>query len=258
MHLSIQHFFHTAKGSAFIILDGFRYVLRSGWIKKYIAASIVLNFISFLLTILIVFLSVNQLAFYLLQELQITTDIFLASFIQALVFVIALVIGVISFTTISSIISAPVWGLISERLIDEQAKNTSSIEMVKRTWIGEISYTASFQSKRLLLIASILLLSLPLNLIPIAGQILFSTINLIQLVVITGLDLFDPIWSKSAVKFRTRLKTIIMHPAKYWPFLLIAGTLSSIPVLNILTMPICITAAILLEVNPEHTQKRLK
>lgn len=102
-----------------------------------------------------------------------------------------------------------------------------------------------FELKKLLLTLVIGLPALLLNLIPGAGSILATIAGIALGATIACLDFFDPPLERRRLRFRTKLDFVRRHLPASAGFGLICLGLVSIPLFNLLAVPICITAGTL-------------
>lgn len=116
-------------------------------------------------------------------------------------------------------------------------------EIVHRTFSEDLVASLKYELKKLVIVLGIAILSFFLNLIPVVGNALYAILNTFQIIVITGLDSFEPSLVKLNLRFRDKVKEIVKRPKELWVFLFVIGILGNIPILNILLIPINIIAA---------------
>jgi CysZ protein len=226
------------------LFRGISYVRTNRWIWNYIYTAILLNLLVFIGMVILLAQTVVSFVDWLLVTFSLDAGSTVYVFIQILGTLLALFIGVVLFSTLSSIVNAPVYSIMTDRLIKEKG-GISHTSYKERGAIAEIFLAIGLEIKKLILIISIFIMTLLFNILPGIGQVVFILINGLQLILITGIDLFEPLVAKKQLTFRRKVIHIIRNPLKFWPFLLVAGAICAVPVVNIVTIPICIVAAVL-------------
>lgn len=212
---------------------------------NYFLLLIFLNILVFSLLLLFItrFLGDIYADFILRLQLNLAPALFI--FGQLLIFIIVFAILVLLFNVFSNIISAPIYGHLAESIADEMNINYKVPRSQKNQEWVDFKNSLNFQSKRLLATLIIFLITLPLNFIPIIGQMGFFLLNPLQIIIFTGIDFFDPVLAREGLGFRKKVGFVLTR-IYLWPFLLITGLLASIPVVNLITIPLGIISAILI------------
>lgn len=117
--------------------------------------------------------------------------------------------------------------------------------------LGELWRAVQFEGKKLLLAVTLWLLSLLLLLIPVAGALLYSGAGAALGATIACLDFFDGPLERRRLGFRAKLAVIRRLLPASASFGLVAFALVSIPVVNLLAIPLCVTAGNLLVIEHE-------
>lgn len=215
------------------------YALIHPWVWPYYLILLAINFLSFAFAVLIVFTAGNSLIQTLLFNISAgQPNSIVTAIIGLLTFLLSLILAILLFGFISSIVSAPIYAAFGDAL----RKKSGFEPAVKLSWIKLTLGELGFEFKKIFLVVILLILSLPLNLIPVIGQGLYSVFGLIQVITLTGIDLLHPYFSTTADTFRSQLNYVLRHPAELWPLLLVAGSLGVIPVINLFTIPLAIVA----------------
>jgi CysZ protein len=111
--------------------------------------------------------------------------------------------------------------------------------------LRDLGRAVSFELKKLLLVAVVALLLVLVNLLPVAGTII-STAGWIALgVVIACLDFFDYPLERRLLSFRGKLGVIRQAMPASAGFGLVCLGLVSIPLVNLLSIPVCVVAGTL-------------
>jgi len=222
---------------------GVAYILKNKWVIKYIALAVFLNILTFIALIAFSFWISSSFSDFILSVFTDNQNGLLSGlqFLLSLIFWGVLVFIFIQlFAAISSIVNAPVYSILTSKVIE---KEFPEIDFPKSSIFTEIWLALLFEIKKLSISFGFLIFSLILNLIPLIGPIVFLILNLFQLFLISGLDVFEPYHSLSKFTFRRRIGEIISRPLLYSPFLLICGFIAAVPIVNIFLIPISIVAA---------------
>jgi CysZ protein len=106
----------------------------------------------------------------------------------------------------------------------------------------EIWRALLFEGKKLALALSVWALSLLLLLIPVAGGVIYAAVGLLLGAIISGLDFFDGPQERRRRSFRQKLGTIWATLPGSLSFGFVAFGLVSIPLVNLLAIPLCVAA----------------
>jgi CysZ protein len=158
------------------------------------------------------------------------------------------------------VLGSPWYGRLSEELeeiITGRKLPTTTLNV--RIVLYDMSRALQFELKKLLFVASIGLPGLLLNLIPGVGTLLGTTVGIGLGATVSCLDFFDGPQERRRRRFRAKLATVrALLPASLG-FGLLAFFLVSIPLVNLLALPLCVTAGTMLvcERAPEVLQEEL-
>ncbi|NTU79588.1 MAG: hypothetical protein HGA45_09320 [Chloroflexales bacterium] len=141
------------------------------------------------------------------------------------------------------VLGAPWYGQLSEEL---EGILTGHVQRPDRLTAGTVAYdiwrALLFEGKKLALALAIWLLSLLLLLIPVAGGMLYTAAGLLLGALISCLDFFDGPQERRRLGFRQKLRTIRVTLPGSLSFGLVAFSLVSIPLVNLLAIPLCVAA----------------
>lgn len=141
------------------------------------------------------------------------------------------------------VLGAPWYGQLSEEL---EGMVTGRARSPGRMSLGSLSYeiwrALLFEMKKLALAVSLWISSLLLLLLPIAGAPLYAAVGLLVGALISCLDFFDGPQERRRLSFRQKLGTIRATLPGSLSFGLAAFALVSIPVVNLLAIPLCVVA----------------
>jgi CysZ protein len=175
-----------------------------------------------------------------------------AALLWALRVATALTLGVgIGFVLVrfGVVLGAPWYGQLSEELEGmltgrpSPAKPLSAREVVYDIWRA-----LQFEGKKLLLVLSIWLPSLLLLLIPVAGSLLYAAAGFALGATVSCLDFFDGPLERRRLGFRQKLALVRSLLPASASFGLVAFALVSIPLVNLLAIPLCVAAGNILVV----------
>jgi|GEM_PF-2720336 len=234
-------FFRNAVFSLKCLWNGLLYIKDNDWTWKYIAAAILVNIVVTLFSVIIAFLVLRGV-FSWLQGVVGLSGVFLNIFFFLVSIIAALIFTGVIFKSISNIINSIFYSPMVAKLLAKKGyvpeREVGVVEDLQRSIIFEI--------KKFIVMGVIGLLSSILHIIPIIGSVIFVLLNTIQVVLIGGVDSFEPTLALQKLKFREKLKLVLLTPDISWPFLLVTGFINSVPVLNIVTIPISMVGATLL------------
>ncbi len=129
------------------------------------------------------------------------------------------------------------------------AKLSEEVELLRtgepppaRPALQDLSRAIAYEVRKLALVAGASLALLAINLVPIAGQLIGTGGGLLLGATIACLDFFDGPLERSGLSFRAKLGYITRTAPASLAFGLACAALIAIPVVNLLCLPICVTA----------------
>lgn len=144
------------------------------------------------------------------------------------------------------VIGSPFYSRLSE-LIEEQLRGVA--RTTSPTSPASIAYdlfrALLFELKKLIFLLAFGIPALLLNVLPGVGTMLGTAAGIVIGVTISCLDFFDPPLERRRLSFRAKLGYIRHHLPASAGFGLICLGLVSVPFLNLLAVPVCITAGTL-------------
>lgn len=144
------------------------------------------------------------------------------------------------------VLGSPWYGRLSERLEQELTGWAPPAEPLTAGGIArDISRALLFELKKLLLVIVIALPLLLLNFVPVVGQVLQTAGWIVLGALISCLDFLDGPLERRRLRFRTKLGVIRHALPASAAFGLICLGLISIPLLNLLIIPVCVAAGTL-------------
>jgi CysZ protein len=178
----------------------------------------------------------NWLGF--LDELVIVLGFFLAI---VLIIILFLLTGFI-LLQFGTILGAPWYGKLSEKL---EEFRLNKLEVIEVGLIQDIWRAILFEIKKIILAIIVGIPLLILNFIPGIGTILATIGGLSLTVTIVCLDFLDAPLERRRLKFREKLGIIWQGLPGSGSFGLVCLGLISIPLLNLVTIPICVASGTL-------------
>lgn len=157
--------------------------------------------------------------------------------------VVALVVTGFAIAQFGVLLGAPWYGKLSEKL--EQIR-TGKIEIIEVSIFTDLGRALLYELKKLVLIA---IIGLPLGIVslfPGLGTSVFTIGWFILTTTIVGLDFIDSALERRRYKFRRKLKTFLAALPASGSFALVCVFLISIPLVNLVTIPLCVAAGTLL------------
>lgn len=144
------------------------------------------------------------------------------------------------------ILGSPWYGKLSEELEQQRTgKPAAEIPGAVTSVVVDIWRSLLFEVKKLSLTVGVGLPLLLLNLFPGIGTAIATLGGLLLGATLVCLDFFDPALERRRLKFRTKLRVIRRSLPASASFGLLCLGLVSVPLLNLLAIPVCITAGTL-------------
>jgi CysZ protein len=140
------------------------------------------------------------------------------------------------------ILGAPWYGKLSEQL---EKISTGKIEIVEVGVVGDVGRALLFELKKLVLLAAIGLPLLLINFLPGFGNLVSTIGGLCLIATIVCLDFFDATLERRRLSFRRKITIILKSLPATAGFSAICLGLISIPILNLLTIPLCVASGTL-------------
>ncbi|MFE4105503.1 EI24 domain-containing protein [Almyronema epifaneia] len=166
--------------------------------------------------------------------------------IQALLLLLLLGVMGLLLLQFGSLLGSPFYGKLSEEL--EQIKTgqpPTERPLTPLAVLDDLSRAVAFEVKKILLaiaVGSVLLLC---NLAPGLGTLVASVGGVALATTIVCLDFLDPPLERRRLRFRTKLQLILQTLPASASFGLLCLGLVSLPLINLLAIPLCITAGTL-------------
>lgn len=147
---------------------------------------------------------------------------------------------------IGSILGAPWYGQLSEQIEKLRTGQLPPMAEGMSALLRDIWRALMFEIKKLLFAGGFGILLFLLNfLIPIGGTVVATIIGVGVAATLVCLDFFDGPLERRRLSFRQKLKIVFSHLPASGSFALVCLFLISVPVLNLLVIPICVASGTL-------------
>lgn len=170
----------------------------------------------------------------------------IAPIIQAGLVVIMLLLTGLLLLQFGVILGSPFYGQLSEKLESIRAGQPLPSEPLRLgSVLRDIWRAIMFELKKLLLVALVSGLLLLANLVPGVGTVVAAGGSVGLAVTILCLDMFDAPLERRRLRFRQKLGMVVRSLPASASFGLMCLGLVSIPLMNLLAIPLCVTAGTL-------------
>jgi len=158
---------------------------------------------------------------------------------------VVLLLGAIGFilAQFGTLLGAPWYGQLSERI--EQLR-LGQLETVEVGLVRDVGRALGFELKKLVVLLGASLLFLLLNLLPGLGTGLAAAGGVATAALLTCMDFLDAPLERRRLRFRRKLGLVLRHLPVTASFSLACLFLLSVPLLNLLMVPVCVAAGTLL------------
>jgi CysZ protein len=166
----------------------------------------------------------------------------LAFLLRLLLIIIALIAIGFALTQFGVLLGAPWYGKLSEQI---EKVRTGSVEIVEVSIVRDLGRAILYELKKLVLMAMI---GIPLGIVsffPGLGTTISTIGWFILTATIVGLDFIDSTLERRRFKFRRKLKILFRSLPASGSFAIVCVFLISIPIVNLVTIPLCVASGTL-------------
>lgn len=166
----------------------------------------------------------------------------LIGIIRFLLIVVLLIATGFLLTQFGVLLGAPWYGQLSEQL---EKHRTGKIELIELNIVSDLGRAILYELKKIVLIA---LVGIPLviaNFFPGIGTLISSVGSFTLTTFIVSLDFFDSYLERRRLGFRQKLSVVLKGLPASGSFGLVCLGLISIPLVNLITIPICVASGTL-------------
>ena len=186
----------------------------------------------------------NQLIIHLPQWLGFLTYIGsgLIVLVRLLLIVVLLIATGFLLTQFGVLLGSPWYGQLSEQL---EKLRTGKVELIELNIFSDLGRAILYELKKLVLIALVGIPLLLINLFPGVGTLVSTVGSLTLTTTIVCLDFFDSCLERRRLSFRHKLAVVFKSLPASGSFGLVCLGLISIPLLNLITIPLCVASGTL-------------
>jgi CysZ protein len=166
----------------------------------------------------------------------------IGEFLELLLAVLLFVLTGFVLVQFGAILGAPWYGKLSEQL---ERLRLGQVSLIEVGFLRDIGRAILFEIKKLTLVIVVGLPLLLLNFLPGMGTLISTVGGIILAATIVCLDFLDAPLERRRLAFREKLKAIFGSLPASAGFALICLVLISIPLLNLLTIPLCVASGTL-------------
>ena len=155
---------------------------------------------------------------------------------------------------VGGLLGSPWYGQLSEKL---EKKLLGKLSIQEVGILQDIQRAIAFELKKLVILIGVGVICFGLNFLPGIGTVMATAIGISGTATLTCLDFFDPPLERRRLRFRQKLAMIAQCLPGSAGFGLASLLWISIPIVNLVTIPLCVTAGTLFfceEIHPRFFQ----
>lgn len=145
-------------------------------------------------------------------------------------------------TQFGVLLGAPWYGQLSEQL---EKYRTGKVELIELDLVSDLGRAILYELKKLFLIAVVGIFLLAINLFPGIGMVVSGVASFSLTVTIVAMDFLDSCLERRRLKFRQKLGIVYRSFPASGSFGLVCLGLISIPLVNLITIPLCVASGTL-------------
>lgn len=145
-------------------------------------------------------------------------------------------------TQFGVLLGAPWYGQLSEQL---EKLRTGKVELIELNIVSDLGRAILYELKKLVLIALVGIPLLIINFFPGVGTLISTVGSLTLTTTIVCLDFFDSCLERRRLRFRQKLGIVLKSLPASGSFGLVCLGLISIPLVNLITIPLCVASGTL-------------
>ena len=171
---------------------------------------------------------------------------FIGGFLDLVLIVLLLIVTGFAIAQFGTLLGAPWYGQLAERIeIDQLGRENLPPPEGPLAIVRDISRALLFEVKKIVLAIGLVVVFFVIGNVPIVGAIVAGTGGLITSTLITCLDFLDAPLERRRLRFRDKLGTVLSHLPATAGFGLVCLFAVSIPIVNLVSVPVCVTAGTL-------------
>lgn len=237
--------FWTARGF-FYPFRGILFIFNNLRLLSYIAIPVCINTVLF---VLLAWVLGTQYPGWLEQLLPSKETWYWAVLFYVLLVLIGLVlllVGIYAFTLVGNIILGPFNDFISEKVEMLYAGTAIDEPFSMKTLLSDILRSLKVQVAKMLVYVAGLFILLIIHFIPILGTLLYPVLIFIYTLFFLGWEYCDFSMERWKYSFRKKLNTSLKNAFAFAGFGAGASLMLFIPIINLMTIPVCAVGATLL------------
>ena len=162
--------------------------------------------------------------------------------LRVILIVVLLIATGFLLTQFGVLLGAPWYGQLSEQL---EKLRTGRVEMIELNIVSDLGRAILYELKKLVLIAAVGIPLLIANFLPGVGTLVSSIGSFILTTIIVCLDFLDSCLERRRLSFRQKLGIVFKSLPASGSFGLVCLGLISIPLVNLVTIPLCVASGTL-------------
>ncbi|TAF56753.1 MAG: hypothetical protein EAZ61_02740 [Oscillatoriales cyanobacterium] len=171
---------------------------------------------------------------------------FIGGFLDFVLIVLLLIVTGFAIAQFGTLLGAPWYGQLAERIeLDRLGRDNLPQPEGPLAIVRDLSRALLFEVKKIVLTISLLVTFFVIGNVPIVGAIVAGTGGLITSTLMTCLDFLDAPLERRRLRFRDKLGTVLLHLPATAGFGLVCLFAVSIPIVNLVSVPVCVTAGTL-------------
>jgi CysZ protein len=239
------------------------FLIQNPELRGFVIIPIIINFVVGNILYFTIFITGTKIIDQLINNLVLPTwasagSIILEWIIRVIFALILLLTTGLIIVQFGIILGAPWYGMLSENIEKKRLGQLPPQEtLTPISIIRDITRAILYEIKKILLAIAIGVPLFILGFIPLVGGIITTLGSIILSATIICLDFFDSPLERRKLTFRQKLSIVIKQIPASATFGIVSLFLISIPLLNLLIIPLCITAGTLFfcdRIFPEHSE----
>ena len=157
--------------------------------------------------------------------------------------IVVVLIAAYTAVRFGTIIASPLYGAIAERVCDTLLPNQ---QLPTRSWLADIGAAIGYEAKKLIINITCAVIALGLPFIPVIGPLINVFWSVTIALLFVCLDFTDASYSRRRQSLRQRGAELRQVLPEALGFAVVALPFVSIPIMNLVTVPLCCAAGMYL------------
>ena len=234
-------------------LHGARFLWRHPVLLRFVAIPLLINCVVFTAAVYLGLDLFQHLVARYLPPSDAWYWMLLASLLWGVALLVAAVLVFFGFTVVGNLIAAPFNDLLSAR-VEEQATGVPQDEPFSwRVFWSDSIFSFLNQTRKIALFVGGMLVLLLLNLIPVAGSVLYAVLSLIWTLFFLAVEYLGYAMARRRLSFGTQRRFVMSRPAVMAGFSCGVLAVLAIPFLQLFCIPVAVSGATLLWCEEQRT-----